>query len=175
MINVKTATTAELVAFYNQHADKQVKKFQDRATAEARVTQLIATLTPVAQSNREAGEQDGSDVSGFADHGLINCPGFGAKTRNGRAAKNNDGVRKSWELDHVRAARSARHGVKVEWTGDDGVLNCAYYKSTFQAFVALGLPLTKCGAFRAKLKKVNTEVFSTYMGDNLVHYHFAVC
>lgn len=53
-INTKTAKTSELVAFYNAHSDKPVKKFTDRATAEARVTALLKTLKPAkpAKANR---------------------------------------------------------------------------------------------------------------------------
>lgn len=42
MLNVKTATTAELVKFYNANSGKDaIKKFRDRATAEARVEALL--------------------------------------------------------------------------------------------------------------------------------------
>lgn len=152
MIDVKNATTTELVAFYNKHADKQVKKFQDRVTAERRVSELLATLTNFAPPSppRVAAAQEDSQP---ALHPIATAIGSESGGKKGRAANNNEAVRKSWELDHVRAARSARHGVKVEWTGDDGVLNRAYYKSTFKAFVALGLPLAKHTTFRAKLKK----------------------
>jgi DNA-directed RNA polymerase subunit RPC12/RpoP len=59
-INVNTATTAELVAYYNANSVVPVKKFQDRATAERRVAELIA--------------EDRDYIYGFADHGLIRCP-----------------------------------------------------------------------------------------------------
>jgi hypothetical protein len=45
-INVSTAKTSELVAFYNAHAAKPVNKFADRKTAERRVTELLATIQP---------------------------------------------------------------------------------------------------------------------------------
>lgn len=41
IIDVTTATTAELVAFYNEHADTPVKRFSDRKTAERRVAALL--------------------------------------------------------------------------------------------------------------------------------------
>ena len=44
MINVTTATTAELVAFHNANSATPVKKFQDRKTAEARVTKIVQQL-----------------------------------------------------------------------------------------------------------------------------------
>lgn len=40
-MNITTATTAELVAFYNAHSAKPVKKFADRKTAERRVAALL--------------------------------------------------------------------------------------------------------------------------------------
>lgn len=42
-MNIKEAKTAELVAFYNEHTDKKIKKFVDRATAEKRCTELQKT------------------------------------------------------------------------------------------------------------------------------------
>lgn len=42
-INVKTATTAELVAFYNAHSGcDPIKKFSDRRNAEKRIEKLLA-------------------------------------------------------------------------------------------------------------------------------------
>ena len=50
MINVKAATTAQLIAYYNANSGKDpVKKFRDRATAEARVT---AILPPAPKGKR---------------------------------------------------------------------------------------------------------------------------
>jgi hypothetical protein len=47
---IQTAKTAELVAFYNLHnADKPVKKFSDRATAEKRCIDLIDSLSSKPQ------------------------------------------------------------------------------------------------------------------------------
>lgn len=152
MINVKTATIAELVAFYNKHADKQVKKFQDRATAERRVSELLATLTNFAppSPSRVAAAQEDSQP---ALHPIATAIVSESGGKKGRAANNNEAVRKSWELDHVRAARSARHAVAVEETTEDRCVSHGLYKSTFKAFVALGLPLAKHTTFRAKLKK----------------------
>lgn len=41
MINIKKATTRELVEFYNDNAGKPVVKFRDRATAERRCLELV--------------------------------------------------------------------------------------------------------------------------------------
>jgi len=43
-INVRLSTGLQLVAFYNQHSVKPVKKFRDRVTAEKRVTELMAEM-----------------------------------------------------------------------------------------------------------------------------------
>lgn len=47
-MNVFTATTAELVAFYNLHAAKPVNRFADRKTAERRVAALVAAVPAAA-------------------------------------------------------------------------------------------------------------------------------
>jgi hypothetical protein len=44
MINVTTATTAELIAFFNEHSATPVKKFTDRKTAERRTAAILALL-----------------------------------------------------------------------------------------------------------------------------------
>lgn len=83
MLNVSTATTAELVAFYNEHnADKPVKKFADRKTAERRVSALLATVKPVRK--------------------------VAAKSSDRSAA-----IAASWTDKKVAAARATRHGVRV--------------------------------------------------------------
>ena len=43
-MNLSTATTAELLAFYNEHANKPVARFSDRKTAERRVNALMAAI-----------------------------------------------------------------------------------------------------------------------------------
>lgn len=83
MLNVSTATTAELVAFYNEHnADKPVKKFADRKTAERRVSALLETTgKPVRKA---AASSDRSAA-----------------------------IAASWTNKKVAAARATRHGVRV--------------------------------------------------------------
>lgn len=41
-MNLTTATTAELIAFYNAHAAKPVKRFSDRKTAERRCAEFVS-------------------------------------------------------------------------------------------------------------------------------------
>lgn len=42
--SIAAAKTVELVEFYNAHTEKQIKKFRDRATAEAKVTEIVVRL-----------------------------------------------------------------------------------------------------------------------------------
>lgn len=46
-MNVKLATLAQLVAFYNEHTETPIKKFRDRATAERRCQEVFNRLNPV--------------------------------------------------------------------------------------------------------------------------------
>lgn len=46
--NFKTASTSDLVAFYNDHAESSVKKFRDRATAEKKVQIILEALAAEA-------------------------------------------------------------------------------------------------------------------------------
>lgn len=61
MINVKTATTAELISFFNEYSATPVKKFQDRATAERRVSAIIALLEAEPQATEELTPQEPVD------------------------------------------------------------------------------------------------------------------
>jgi hypothetical protein len=50
MIDVKTASMGELVAYYNAHSGKSpIKKFADRATAMKRVAALVPAAKPKAK------------------------------------------------------------------------------------------------------------------------------
>lgn len=48
-IEIEVLTILQLVALYNEHAEKPVKKFSDRATAIKRVTALIETINAAKQ------------------------------------------------------------------------------------------------------------------------------
>lgn len=50
---IQTASTAELLAFYNAHR-APIKKFRDRATAEKRCAELLTTLKAAASSQSNA-------------------------------------------------------------------------------------------------------------------------
>jgi hypothetical protein len=111
-MNISTATTAELVAFYNANvpADKQIKKFADRATAEKRVQPIADQLaresaaddreiaawdagsaTPEAPEHDEAQEAAvQSSVYGFDEHGLYDCPHCDIHLSNGVSQHGDD-------------------------------------------------------------------------------------
>lgn len=86
-MNISTATTAELVAYYNANValDKRIKKFADRKTAELRVSKLFASVLEVAaQARRE------SSVYGYEAHGHTNCPHCGIDLSNGVSQHGDD-------------------------------------------------------------------------------------
>lgn len=128
MIDVKSATTAQLVEFWNEHAPafgvKPVSRFATRGDAERRVGELIDNIEASAESDDTALEED-SVVTPVAD---------------ARSA----GVARSWQDPEVRAKRSQRTNIRV-----DGV----DYRSVKQAFDALELPLKEHIAFRQLLKR----------------------
>jgi hypothetical protein len=64
------------------------------------------------------------------------------------------GVAKSWTDASVKAARLTKHGVIVKAGG-----KTTEHKSAAAAFRAYGLPMSKCIAFRGKLKASGKEVF----------------
>ena len=81
-INTETASTKELVAFYNAHAHnigkKTVVKFTDRATAQLRVRMMVEDLN-YAPVEAEVT----NDVFGFETHGLTRCPHCDIHLNNG--------------------------------------------------------------------------------------------
>lgn len=98
-MNVSTATTAELVAYYNANVslDKQIKKFADRKTAEMRVSKLFASTLEMqaevradefAAVTQEAAVQ--SSVYGFEVHGLYDCPHCDIHLSNGVSQHGDD-------------------------------------------------------------------------------------
>jgi len=84
MINFKTATTTELVTFYNQTAAKPITKFADRKTAERRVAALLISPDNTRQPLH-----------------------VNKKTNRGAA------ITASWQDKSVAARRAARHNVVV--------------------------------------------------------------
>lgn len=60
IVNIQTATTAELVNFFNENCDvigaKPVKRFADRKSAETRVAKLMAEMPAPVAAKRTAAE-----------------------------------------------------------------------------------------------------------------------
>jgi hypothetical protein len=83
-------TTAALVDFYNMHvsADKRVKKFSDRATAERRVNALLDAQDAERAVAQEEAVQ--SSVYGFELHGLYDCPHCDIHLSNGVSVHGDD-------------------------------------------------------------------------------------
>lgn len=190
-MNFSTATTASLVAFYNHNvaADKQIKKFADRKTAERRVQAILDAQEAAQQAER-------SKPSGFEIHGQMDCPccgidlmngvsqdgddvngkplrhdthefecmgcggGFGKELR--RAAKSTsraNAIAATWNDPQIAAARAQRTCVRV-YDGFDDIIG--EYKSTAEAFRRLGLPLSKHIPFRMALKAAGSKEFAAY-------------
>ena len=69
--NVQTATTAQLVEFYNDHAESSIKKFRDRATAEARCQAILDAIAadeakPVTPPEKKIGRMTLAETVAFA-------------------------------------------------------------------------------------------------------------
>lgn len=87
MIDIKSATTAELVAWYNLHSGRvPIKKFVNRPTAENRCAALQAAMTTHAidQKPRSAG------------------------------TRHSDAIKQSWAIAAVAKQRKTRHRVLVD-------------------------------------------------------------
>lgn len=130
-INVSTATSAELLAFYNAHAPKAIRKFADRKTAEHRVSALIPDAPKKAVKQPKAASKPKAQAVAPATH-----------------ATRSAAIAQSWQDPATKAARSARYAVTTGGT---------VYKSLPAAFVALGLPLTNAVIrARAQLRDAGT-------------------
>jgi len=128
--DVINAKTAELVAFYNEHAEKPVTKFADRKTAEKRVIDLLRTLTATKAPEPKAPKEPKEPKA----------PADPEQTR----AKMSEAQRALWQVEDVRAARCERSAVMVD--GEE-------YRSVRAAFAELGLPMSKHIKFRGELKE----------------------
>jgi len=85
MFNVKTATTAELIAEYNRLTGKNIKRFSTRKAGELQVERMLNKPNAVKAESAPAEHKNRSLAA-----------------------------RESWGSSKVAKARSARDGVKVE-------------------------------------------------------------
>jgi len=138
MLNITTATTAELVAFYNANAATAVKKFADRKTAERRVSTLIESLQVAA---KKVSKPKAPKVY---------------KTHEERS----EAIAKSWLVPATKAKRVTRHSVDV--VTPEGLR--MGFRSTKEAFEVLELPLGQHIRFRGQLKQAGTKEFAANDG-----------
>lgn len=126
-MDVKNATTAALIEFYNKHSEKPIKKFADRATAEKRVQAIVDALA--AKAPAAAPEGEGEKKEGAK------------KPRAERKEKEpkETGPRKSTVL----VTPLAKGNKKGEQSS---------YRSVYDAFEKLGLPINQHKKFRKELK-----------------------
>lgn len=91
LINIKTASTKELVEFYNLYVESSIKKFRDRATAERKCQEILdaiaeqdaeeASKNAPVETKKEAAE--GEDAYIISMYGYCNCPKCGVHLSNG--------------------------------------------------------------------------------------------
>jgi hypothetical protein len=151
--DIKKSTTTELLAFYNAHSGRgEITKFQDRATAEKRVRQLIDMLAgadspsndvpaaetttaeqPKVKATKVKATKPAKEPKAKAEKQLKQPKA--PKAPADRAAA----ISKSWSDPKTHAARSARNGCKV--SGE-------VYTSVPAAFRVLKLDMKKCQRVR---------------------------
>lgn len=179
---ISTASTAELVAFYNANAAKPVTKFSDRKTAERRVAALIATLPVAAEPVVAAAEpvvaEQGKYLRGT-------CPSCGAT----QDITCGTVIERHGKQELVREHEALCHGCGHEFNYDNGkplklaaesttrsaaiaatwtdpnvraaravrhavtVLGRGHFDSVAKAFAALNIPSNKIIRTRAALVK----------------------
>ena len=140
--DVLDANTSVLLAFYNEHAEKPVKRFADRRSAERRCIELLE-----AMSSKKAKGQKAATVMASVAKAVVKKAAEpkapGAPRKFNREAMS-EGQRLSWQDPDVREARCERSAVSVDGTD---------YKSVAAAFDALNLPRSRLCKFRLQLKE----------------------
>ena len=133
-MDVKNATTAALIEFYNKHSEKPIKKFADRATAEKRVQAIVDALAAKAPAAAPKGEGEKKEGT--------------KKPRAERKEKEpkETGPRKSTVL----VTPLAKGNKKGEQSS---------YRSVYDAFEKLGLPINQHKKFRKELKANGKGVY----------------
>lgn len=146
-IDVKTASTQELLAFYNDNLPEgvaKVKRFATRATAERRCQKLMdAPSTPTATEKKTKPTATEKKAKPAATE---------KKAKQKRTLA--DGVKASWSDAKVAKARSTKTKVKV---GGE------IYRSVCAAFLKLKLPMAKHIAVRKLLKEQGRVTFEGHV------------
>lgn len=192
---IEAAETKDLIVFYNENAEKPVKKFSDRETAVRRCCDMMDELVEMekeakkeaaAKSDPKKIEADKNFVWPFAKDGASTdankATSAGSDKTDKKAtdsapkikpvtkktfsgASNSAGVAASWADPTVHAARLVRDGVSVTIGG-----NVTTFKSTRDAFRALRLMDSKHIRFRGILKAAGKATYT----ENGKDYHFAI-
>lgn len=175
---IKSAPTGELVETYNSLTGKSIKKFSSRDAGEKQTAAAFDAKAKTGDS-KGSGETEkpaskptkgqkpdvspagkpksaakavpvaAKPVPSLAEQALKPVKPVTAKTGAERGAS----VKASWDDKSVREARATKNHVKV-----DGV----EYRSVYQAFEKLNLPLGKVIKFRGELKAAGTLKFGDY-------------
>lgn len=116
MLNISTATTAELVAFYNKHADKPVTKFADRKTAERRVAALMNAMVtkPLTPAAQRAIDQHVANGEFEALRVLV--------------AKTSNPAQRAYAMEALKAETTSAHELRCPICGDTENLTCGEVK-----------------------------------------------
>ena len=184
-IKIADASTKDLVKWYNENADKPVKRFSTRMVAESRVLKLAEELTEEPKMVQPA-----EDKRALEMYNAIVCPHCQAHVSNGVLVHGvdeeigEDGISTGHPLKlkerefcclacgeefgpKIKAADEKRSmGVAKSWLDPKVVKKRAQrsavevdgetYKSVRQAYIALGLDLKDHIAFRMHLKEVGS-------------------
>jgi hypothetical protein len=148
MINVKTATTAELVAFYNANAFQPVKKFADRKTAERRVQALLDAAETV----------DNSVLAMVGLPPVEKKASFAAKQPKASTTRS-AGIAASWTVKAFADKRKERTGTIEVRQGNKLI---GTYRSVAHAFTSLGMSLKGHIPFRMMLKVEGQLTYDCY-------------
>lgn len=197
-INVETASTKDLVAFYNANADhfgkKVVTKFSDRATAELRVRMMVADLeAEESVKNKTAAAVPQSEHKGF-DYTVDGCPN--CKATENQTAAGLDGTKAGDERNFChecsteywrdtgkiynapKTSETRSKGISESWNDPEVAAKRAQrhnvkvgkdvYRSVLEAFKKLHLPVSQHIKFRMVLKAAKTAEFK--LGDQVFKF-----
>lgn len=121
-----------LVKEYNELTGKKIKRFASVAIGQQRVEQArFRKENPTAPPPPK--------------------PEAPRKRRVAKDPDRSDSARRSWDDEKTAAQRGKRHSAQVEGHGT--------YKSVWQAFEALGLPMGRAIIFRKELKQAMKKTF----------------
>lgn len=136
-MNVKTATTAELIAKYNALTGKNIKKFSSREAGEKQVLKAMDAVAAASTGVRVVRVADTTTKP-------VSLPKGKSPSDRGAA------IAASWKDPKIAAKRAERTHVKASGQ---------IYRSVREAFEALELPLSKHIKFRMELKAVHELTF----------------